>query len=258
MLAWFKRRRRRKLLAQPIPDLWRGWLEANVAMVSRLSPAERRRIEDDLRVLAAEKHWEGCGGLTLSDEMRVTIAGQAAVLLLNLEHDFFPQVLSILVYPTYFRVRQQWSDEDGLVHEEWEERDGEAWERGPVIFGWQEVREDTCHYGTGRNVVLHEFAHQLDFQDGQGDGTPPLPDAGAYGEWRAVMTREYDDLVRRVEAGRETFIDPYGAESPEEFFAVLTEIFFEQPLELAQRHGGLYQLLARYYGQDPAAWPCPS
>jgi Mlc titration factor MtfA (ptsG expression regulator) len=254
MFAWFKRQRRRKLTAAPFPAAWKRWLEANVAMVARLSAEERRRLQDDLRVLVAEKHWEGCGGLSLTDEMRVTIAGQAAVLLLNMRHDYFPHVLSILVYPSFFKVRQQWRDEDGLVHDGWEERDGEAWERGPVILGWREVLADGRHYGDGRNVVLHEFAHQLDFLDGRGDGTPPLPDPAAYRRWREVMSREFAELVRLVEADRETLIDPYGAESPEEFFAVLTETFFEQPVALAERHPEVYALLAGYYGQNPSAW----
>jgi Mlc titration factor MtfA (ptsG expression regulator) len=253
MFQWLKSRRRRRLVETPFPEEWRRTLEEGMAAYALLDEGERLRLHDDLRVLAAEKSWEGCGGLELTEGMKVLVSAQAALLLLGIEHDYYPQVLSILIYPSTFRVRRAWVDEDGLVHEEEDEWDGEAWYRGPVVLGWKEVREDAAEPGTGINVVLHEFAHQLDFASGAIDGTPLLSGPQAYRRWHRVMSAAFEKLARDADRGRRTVLDPYGAESPEEFFAVATECFFDDPLPLRRRHSDLYAVLRDYYRQDPAA-----
>lgn len=252
MLAWLRARRRRRLLASPFPPGWLTYLERNVGHYALLTDAERARLRDDLRVFIAEKMWEGCGGLTMTEEIQVTVAAQACLLLLGIEHDYFRRVLSILVYPGAYRSPRHELRDDGLVHED-PGRLGEAWYRGPVVLAWDEVRRDGLHFRDGRNVVLHEFAHQLDFLDGWADGTPPLQGRAQYRKWQAVMTAEYGRLVEASEQGRATLLDQYGSQSPTEFFAVATECFFEKPVALARRHPALYEVLRDYYGQDTAA-----
>jgi MtfA peptidase len=253
LFAWLERRRRRRLLAAPFPADWRAHLRLNVAVYEILTDTEQARLRDDLRVFIAEKSWEGCGGLTLTDEIRVAIAAQACLLLLGVEHDYFGRVQTVLVYPTAYRSPDGEVGPDGVVREGIG-RLGEAWHRGPVVLAWDEVRAGGQNHRDGRNVVLHEFAHQLDFLDGLIDGTPPLRDAEQYREWQRVMTAEFDRLRADVEQGRATLLDAYGATNPAEFFAVATECFFEKPRQLQERHPEVYAVLRGYYCQDPAGW----
>jgi Mlc titration factor MtfA (ptsG expression regulator) len=252
LFAWLKKRRRRRLLAAPFPTGWLTHLNQNVGHYALLTDAEQTRLRHDLRIFVAEKTWEGCGGLIMTEEIQVTIAAQACLLLLAIEHDYFDRVLSILVYPSAYRSPRYQLGADGLMHED-TGRVGEAWYRGPVVLSWDEVRRDGLRFRDGRNVVLHEFAHQLDFLDGWADGTPPLKGRAQYQTWHEVMTAEYEGLVRASELGRATLLDQYGTESPSEFFAVATECFFEKPVALRRRHPALYEVLRDYYGQDTAA-----
>jgi len=222
-----------------------------VALYGQLGEAEQAKLRDDLRVFVAERYWEGCAGLTVTDEMKVTIAAQACLLVLNIEHDYFSRVPSILVYPSSYRVPTGRRGPDGSVNPD-SGRLGEAWYRGPVILAWDSVLRGGMDGHDGQNVVLHEFAHQLDFLDGYADGTPPLSSREAYRKWHEVMTAEYQRLVQESEYGRARVLDAYGATNPAEFFAVATEAFFEKPLSLRQRHPALYEVLRDYYRQDPA------
>lgn len=253
LFRWFERRRRRRLLAVPFPADWLAHLLRNVAAYDRLTDAEQTRLRNDLRVFIAEKSWEGCGGLTVTDEVRVSIAAQACLLLLGVDHDYFEHVQTILVYPTAYRSPDGDVGPDGVVREG-VGRLGEAWHGGPVVLAWDEVRVGGQSHRDGRNVVLHEFAHQLDFLDGLIDGTPPLGGAEQYGEWQRVMTAEFDRLRADVGRGRATVLDAYGATDPAEFFAVATECFFEKPRQLRERHPEVYGVLRGYYRQDPACW----
>jgi MtfA peptidase len=253
LFAWLARRRRRRLLAAPFPAGWLAHLRRNVAAYEILTDAEQARLRDDLRVFIAEKSWEGCGGLTVTDEVRVSIAAQACLLLLGVEHDYFDHVRTVLVYPTAYRSPEGEVGPDGVVREGIG-RLGEAWRRGPVVLAWDEVRAGGQNHRDGRNVVLHEFAHELDFLDGLLDGTPPLRDAEQYREWQRVMTAEFDRLRADVGWDRATLLDGYGATNPAEFFAVATECFFEKPRQLQERHPEVYGVLRGYYCQDPAGW----
>lgn len=252
LFSWLKTRRRRKLLAEPFPPAWLDYLHNNVAHYRYLTDAEQARLRDDLRIFLAEKNWEGCGGLTMTDEIRVTIAAQACLLVLGMEHNYFDRVQSILVYPHGYRPIED-SGHGGLVPEHPSARLGEAWYRGPVILSWSDIRHEGRHPHRGHNVVFHEFAHQLDMLDGVVNGTPPLRDADQARRWREVMTAEYQQLIRASEEGRATLLDQYGTTNEGEFFAVCTECFFDRPVDMAQRHPRLYDLLRDYYRQDPAA-----
>jgi len=251
ILSWLKRRRRGRLLATPFPDPWLAYLDHNVPHYALLTTDEREKLRRDLRLFAAEKNWEGCGGLSMSDEIKVTIAAQACLLILGLDLDCFQRVLSILVYPRHFKTpEQRYFDDTRLVGEG--ARLGEAWYRGPVILSWADVLASSRHLGGGQNLVWHEFAHQLDMLDRASDGTPPLGDRSQYRKWADVMTAEYQRLKSATRSGVPTLLDPYGTTNEAEFFAVVTECFFDQPIELDEEHPELYALLKEFYRQDPA------
>jgi Mlc titration factor MtfA (ptsG expression regulator) len=252
LLSWLARRRRARILAGPFPNEWNGYLERNVPLYAQLNDRERADLRDCIRILVAEKHWDGCGGLVMTDEIEVTVAAQASILLLGIEHDYFARVMSILVYPTGFRSPEGWRRPDGVVDLSVGAL-GQAWYDGPVVLAWDSVLEGGRDPRDGLNVVLHEFAHQLDFLDGVIDGTPPLRRKGDYKKWQEVMTREFERLGEEAGHGNPKVLDAYGATDHAEFFAVATEAFFEKPRELCTRHPELYSVLSDYYGQDPAA-----
>ena len=252
IFSWLKRRRRSRLLESPFPSDWLKYLGANVPHYALLTPEEQEKLRRDLRVFVAEKNWEGCAGLTVDDEMKVTIAAQACLLTLARDDDEFERVLSILVYPTEYFVPEQRQRQDFSIVGEGA-RLGEAWYRGPVILSWADVLEDSRDLGGGQNLVWHEFAHQLDMLDREVDGTPPLDDRAQYRQWASVMSAEHERLRISHRAGRPTLLDPYGTVSEGEFFAVVTECFFDQPIEMRAQHAELYDLLKDFYRQDTAA-----
>jgi Mlc titration factor MtfA (ptsG expression regulator) len=249
-VSWWKDRRRAHLLEGPFPPEWRAILDRNVPFVSRLDDAERRTLEDRVRIFLGEKRFEGCGGLELTDEMRVTVAAQACLLLLHLdETDVFPTVESVLVYPSAYRapnVRQP----GGIVMDE-VARAGESWQQGTLVLAWDAVLRGA--HDPRHNVVLHEFAHALDQEDGSADGAPVLPARAMYAPWARVLGAEFEQLTREIREGHATSIDPYGGTNPAEFFAVVTEAFFGQPRELRAGHPSLYEQLRAFYRQDPAS-----
>ena len=248
MFGWWKERRRRKLRTAPFPEAWLAHLEANVRHYGHLPPAQRARLREDLLVFVPEKTWVGCGGLEITDEIRVTVAGQACLLLLGAdEHHYFDAVKSILVYPDAFRG--QAADDDAYDGPTF----GEAWSRGPVVLSWRHVRHGGEDPADGLNVVLHEFAHQLDALSGDLEGTPPLPH-DALQRWRDVAERAYLRLVDQTEQGAVTLLDQYGATNRAEFFAVATECFFERPGAMSRQHPDLYDLFSEFYRLDPRAW----
>ncbi len=253
LFSWLKNRRRRRLLATPLPVEWPRLLE-QIAHYRLLTAAERARVRDLARILIAEKDFEGCGGLEMTDEIRVTIAGLAAILLIGLKDFFFDNVLTVLVYPQAFVAPDRKVIGD-VVLEAASDRLGEAHYRGPLILSWADVDWDARHAGQGSNLVFHEFAHQLDMLNGAADGVPLLP-RPLRQRWQRVMAREYQRLCRAADRGRETLIDPYGTTDPAEFFAVVTECFFDAPAEMKEQHPDLYELFQEYYRQDPRSrWP---
>jgi Mlc titration factor MtfA (ptsG expression regulator) len=254
MFGWLKNRRRRELLGRPFPDDWRKWLEQNVALYRRLPEGLRARLHDLVKVFVAEKHWEGCGGLTLTDEIRVTIAGHACLMVAGIEPNYyFDRVESILVYPNAYLLPQR-AHAGGWLVEEDTEMLGEYHHHGPLVLSWADVLKEGRSLADGRNLVLHEFSHHLDGLEGEMDGTPPLGSRQEYRSWEHITDAEYRRLVHMADRGRPTLLDSYGAESKAEFFAVATECFFEKPAELLRRHPALYEVLRRFYRMDPAEW----
>lgn len=245
------RRRRAALIQKPFPPEWRTLIDANVPYLKRLPEADHRELEGHIQVFLAEKRFEGAGGLELTDEIRVTIAAQACLLLLRRETDYYADLKSIVVYPRAFVVKNM-QMEGGIVTESNQVRLGESWDRGLVVLAWDSVRHGACDIRDGQNVVLHEFAHQLDQAYGPSDGAPELLCQSLYTAWARVLGKEYEALIEAVDRNRKTVLDDYGATSPAEFFAVATETFFEKPLQLRGRHPELYEQLKLYYQQDPA------
>jgi Mlc titration factor MtfA (ptsG expression regulator) len=252
LLRWLKKKRRERIRQRKFPSAWRKIVERRVPYYRKLPPEDRRELEELVLVFLAEKSFEGCGGLKITDEIRVTIAAQACILLLHRDTDFFPQMLSVVVYPTEFVAKVQHRLDGGVVIETDEDRIGESWEFGTVVLAWDEVALGAEDVGDGVNVVLHEFAHQLDAENGEEDGAPALESRAKYAAWTRVFTQEYEALIADTARRHRTLIDPYGTTSPAEFFAVVTETFFEKPKQLRAKHAGLYAELKEFYRQDPA------
>jgi Mlc titration factor MtfA (ptsG expression regulator) len=251
-MLWFTRRRRSRLLQQPLPGAWWEIIDRRVPLVRGLGAEERRRLGGIVRVLLDEKRFEGCGGLVITDEIRLTILSHAAVLVLNRPGEYYPDLRSILVYPSEYRVTAEEFGPAGIVTESDEVRLGETWPEGSLVLSWEDVLLGAAGEDDGRNVVFHEFAHQLDGQSGDMDGAPELAGPAGYRDWARVLGREYEELSRTIERGQEPLLDPYGLTDPAEFFAVATELFFERPRATQATYPELYQQLAKFYGQDPA------
>ena len=247
-----KSRRRRRIKERPFPPEWLAIVERNVPYYRTLPPEDQKELQEHVQVFLAEKSFEGMEGLEMTDEIRVTIAAQACVLLLHRETDYYPALLSILVYPHHYFVQARIKLPDGTVSEGIDARMGESWYRGQVVLSWNDVLRGAADARDGDNVVFHEFAHQLDDEAGPHDGAPALPQRSMYIAWARVLSDEYQRLIDDIENHRPTDLRRYGATSPAEFFAVATEAFFEKPLALKRRHRALYEQLALFYKQDPA------
>jgi MtfA peptidase len=257
LFSWLKQRRRRRILADPFPPAWQDVLDRNVAHLAWLPEAEHVLLRRATQIMVVEKSFEGCGGLVLTDEIRVTVAALASILVLGMDDCYFENVQTVLVYPEEFLVPDRQPIADDLTIEGASERLGEAHHRGPVILAWAEALDNARQPGYGQNLVFHEFAHQLDMLNGAFDGTPAIGDGALRRRWALVMDREYERLCRAADRGKESLLDPYGATDPAEFFAVVTECFFDLPWQLAERHAELYALMRDYFGQDPAQWRRP-
>ena len=247
------RARRRKLLAQPMPDEWDAILRENFPLYLSMPADLRDRLGGYVNAFLAEKNFEACGDLeAVTEEMRVTLAGQACVLLLNGRFGVFDRLRTVLLYPNVF-VGESGVDRDGVDRGE-QSRLGESWGTGSVVFSWRHVLHGPEYVDDGHNVVLHEFAHQLDQEDGAADGVPSLGSSSAHREWAAVFREAYEQHANRRRRGRRLVIDDYGATNPAEFFAVATETFIEKPEALKERYPALYEQLCRFYELDPVAW----
>jgi MtfA peptidase len=254
LFSWLRNRRRRHILADAFPPAWLTILQESVGHYELLSAPAQKKLRDAVQILLAEKEWEGCRGLELTEEMRVTTAALAAVLILGFDDFYFDNVATILVYPNEYVVKEERAIGGGATIEGESDRLGEAHARGPVIVSWAEIRQNAIAPGYGQNLAFHEFAHQLDMLNGAFDGTPDLPNDELARRWADVMDREFRRLQDAERHGRRTLLDPYGAENPAEFFAVATECFFDSPRAMQHVHPLLYELFRDYYRQDPATW----
>lgn len=263
LVAWLlPKLRLRRALARPLAPSLVAILERNLTQYARMDDGERQRLQRLVQQFLHEKSFVGCADLELTDEMRVTIAGQACMLVLGRSGDaghagpaaLYPSLHAVLVYPGAFLVPRREVDVAGVVTEQRQDLLGESWGDGRVILSWDHVRRAGSDQSPDHNVVLHEFAHQLDSESGNTNGAPYLGSTERYRSWSEVLSRNYDALRRDAMWGQRGVLDHYGASNPAEFFAVATESFFEQPWEMSARHPDLYEEFQKYFRLDPRRW----
>jgi Mlc titration factor MtfA (ptsG expression regulator) len=250
LAGWLHVRRKRKhrlaVMAEPLDVGSLALLQKHMPLFDRVPNELRPRLEGLMQMFMSELSFEACGDLhEVTEEMRLVISAQACLLLLESGFEDFGRLRSILVYPNAYKAH----DEEGASV-----RLGESWQTGSVVLAWHSVVQGALNTEDGRNVVLHEFAHQLDQADGAADGLPRLKRRGDIAKWAEAFNRSYDLLCDRVNRGQKTVMDPYGATNPAEFFAVATETFFEKPAQLKEDHREVYRELVRFYGVDPGEW----
>lgn len=251
---WQAHREAKVLARRAIPDpLWQLTL-ARLPFLAQRSDADLAELRRLASLFLDQKEFTGADGLVVDDAMAVCIAVQAVLPVLRVGLAPYDGFVGIVVHPDEVVARREVMDDDGVVHAYDEVLAGEAMEGGPVMLSWRDVADAGETAASGYNVVIHEFAHVLDMGDGAADGVPPLPSAQARRDWLAVLVPAYDRHGEQVVCGYDTLLDPYGAQGPEEFFAVASETFFVNPKELRAEHPDLYGLLARYFRQDPAAF----
>jgi MtfA peptidase len=252
IFGFLKERRRNRLRARPFPNEWLKIIKNRVAFFVRLSATDQAELLDHIQVFLAEKGFEGCAGLEITDEIRVTIAAQACLLLLHRRTDYFPWLLTILVYPSAYLVEENRPVEGPVWGEGKMSRLGETGRTmGSMVLAWDAVKSGAADPSDGKNVVLHEFAHQLDYENFAADGAPALATREQQMSWREVMRTEFASLRAADDTGIPTLLDTYGATNPAEFFAVSVEAFFERPSALCSRHPKFYAELQRYFNQSP-------
>ena len=239
---------------KPFQEEWKKSLEKNVELYRIMPEDLKEQLHNDIKIFLDEKNFEGCGGMEITDEVRVTIACEACMLLLNRKNDDFPNLSSILVYPRPYVGNSYTHVSGGNYSVKPTTRAGESWTGGDVVLAWDCVKHGAVNGEDGQNVVLHEFAHQLDQEDGVADGVPKLHDRKRYSKWAEILGKEYFLLRNSVEQNKKTLMDAYGATNPAEFFAVATETFFEKPSQMKRKEPELYEELKSYYKLDPVAW----
>ncbi|MDM8180373.1 MULTISPECIES: zinc-dependent peptidase [Marinobacter] len=250
-LFFYRNWRRERQLQTPFPENWRATLESQVPLFPGLPAKLKRQLEQHVQLFLAEKSFYGCDGFEADDTVRLTIAGHACLLIMNRSYSDFDDIRSILVYPDAYRVRD--IEHDGLVVSESNEiRAGEASSYGQVVLAWTQCEEGAVNPAGHHNVILHEFAHQLDYLDGTADGAPPLSGEQAR-HWQETMTQAYEHLRQSLQHHQKPWLDPYGATEPAEFFAVLTEAFYQQPEHLKAEQPEVYEALQRFYRLDTEA-----
>ena len=249
MFKWLRNRNRKKILDREWPESWSSHLNRNVRLTWEMDAKEIRELQRRIKIIIAEKYWEGCLGLQLTEEIQVTIAAQAGLMLLGTDDFYFDNVKTILVYPQAFRRRT----ESGWITDE-TYRSGEAWQGGPVVLSWMDALRGGRNQNDGQNLVIHEFAHALDGLDGEMGGNVIFDDTRTMEEWNRVVDREFKALIRATEAGHPTLLDHYATTNKAEFFAVASETFFEWPGSMRSHHTELFELLRLYYQVDPEKW----
>ncbi|WP_210330308.1 zinc-dependent peptidase [Aliikangiella sp. G2MR2-5] len=245
--------RRQKVAETPFPKSWRQILRKNVPYFYRMPADLQLQLKDKIQIFLDEKEFYGFEGLEITDEIRVTIAAQACLLILNRDIEFYPKLKSIYVYPMAFVAKHKGVDSAGVLQEHHRVLSGESWELGKVILSWKDSKEGGLDQEDGHNVIIHEFAHQLDQATGAANGAPFLAN-NSIKRWSEVFQKEFENLECQIRKGHKTLIDPYGATNPAEFFAVSSEVFFERTFELKQQHPDLYKELKDYYQLDPSVW----
>ncbi|WP_395345656.1 zinc-dependent peptidase [Ningiella sp. W23] len=249
-----KARSREKAASQPFKTHWRRIIQRRMPYFRQMPDHLQLQLKRHILVFISEKRFVGCQGIEINDDIRITIAAQACLLLLNRQTDYYPKLKSILVYPRAFVKRHQNIGQDGIHSVKDSVLAGESWGHGNVVLSWHDTLEGAHLPDDGRNVVIHEFAHQLDQESGSANGAPILQQSQSYQQWSQIFAAEFAQLQQRATRGEPSVFDYYGATNPAEFFAVASEVFFEKSNELQQFHRSLYEQLSRFYQVDPSAW----
>jgi Mlc titration factor MtfA (ptsG expression regulator) len=258
LALWVPRYRLKRAMAAPFPDEWVPVLEKNIDIYRNLPMPLRFQLRQLIKQFLHQKHFSGAGGLEITDEMRITVAAQACMLQLNRNSALYPRLKYIILYPSAFVVTRSDMDGSGVVSHGRKGMLGESWQNGKVILAWDNVLHGARNFVDGSNVVLHEFAHQLDSETGSTDGAPLLAGASSYRSWASALSEEFEELQQDARFGRRSLMDHYGATNPAEFFAVTTETFFEKPRRMAKHHEELFEVLKSYYHIDPRDWQEPT
>ena len=259
LIAWMlimisrRNKKRVQLMNQSVPEHWPKLIEKNIPLYKHLPKELKTQLHGLMNVFLTEKAFVGCGAQEITDEVKVTISAQACMLLLNRKTNFYPKLKTIYVYPHTYVAKNLMND-GGLIVEGKSVRLGESWQNGPVVLTWDSVTGGARNIQDGRNVVFHEFAHQLDQEDGDADGAPILENRSCYRSWAQVLSAEYERLCSKTRGRRRSILNKYGATNPAEFFAVATETFFEKPKQMHNRSPDLYEELKSYYHLDPLSW----
>ncbi|MFT5138429.1 MAG: Mlc titration factor MtfA (ptsG expression regulator) [Lysobacterales bacterium] len=254
LVLWVPRVRLKNAINAPFPDQWVKLLENNIQVYRQLPMPLRLQLRKLIKQFLHQKHFSGAGGLEITDEIRVTIAAEACMLVLNRSSDVYPGLRYIIVYPTSFIVDRASANSSGVVDHGPRNLLGESWQAGKIILAWDSVQHGARNFLDGQNVVLHEFAHQLDSETGSANGAPLLGGASSYNLWATVLSQEFETLQTASRRGKRSLMDHYGATNPAEFFAVATETFFEKPGQMAKHHSELFTSLVSYYRIDPREW----
>jgi MtfA peptidase len=247
----FKRWRRRRLADSQFPADWLLIIERDVRYYGLLPAEDKEELRKNILIFLSEKRFEGCGGLEITEQIKVTITAMACILLLHRETDYYPGLTTILVYPEAYVAHQVEHLASGVVAEGPNVRLGESWQQGTVVLSWDDVYRDAQNVRDGHNVVFHEFAHQIDSSQGRGDSSEVLQDMQKFIRWARILRNDYEKLRSQVTQNQHRLLDEYGSINAAEFFAVATETFFEKPKEMKQIHPELYEELKRFYHQDP-------
>lgn len=250
----FQYLKRKWIRRRPFPNQWLQVLQARVPIYQHLPKPAQRKLQDRIKIFMNEKIFEGCGGLTLTTEMRIIIAAHACMLILEEPSAHYPNLKSVLVYPKDYMAPVYEVDSGGVVTEGWESRSGESWNPGNLVLSWDDIRTNLQHPRDGHNLIYHEFAHQLDYQYGLSAGIDPDGHTESDDEWAIELARTYRSLIIKAHQGKPDVLDLYGATSPAECFAVTTECFLQQPKALRQEYPALFKHLVEFYSYDPSSF----
>ncbi|HCH70642.1 MAG TPA: hypothetical protein DE042_09270 [Colwellia sp.] len=251
---YWREYQRNKIKKQPFKKQWRKIIQQRMPYFRKMPADLQQQLKQHIQVFLAEKNFIGCNGVQITDEIKITVAAQACLLLLNRKTNFYPKLHTILVYPHAFIKEQQSMHTDGVLHTTKKALAGESWGFGKVVLSWQDTLDGANIPDDGRNVVIHEFAHQLDQENGKANGAPILDKEQNYKGWSEAFSSQFEKLKRQAQTGKSSLFDYYGASDPAEFFAVASEVFFEQAKQFHYEYPTLYQQLKQYYHVDPIHW----
>jgi len=249
-----KAARKQELMTKPFPEEYKSILDKNFKVYKKLSESQQKKLFGLINLFLDEKDFTGCEGLEITDEIKVTVTAQACLLLLNNRtQPWYKKLHTILIYPSAY-VAKSTTQQADVISEGDSVRLGESWGGGSIVLSWNHSLHGGKNFNDGQNVILHEFAHQLDQVDGPADGVPNFDNAANYMDWAKVLGSEYKKLVHKTMKNQKTLLDKYGATNEAEFFSVATECFFEKPRQMSKKHPELYSNLSKYYGLDPKEW----